>query len=130
MINDPIADFLTRIRNAQQRLKPSVEVPASNMLVSIAGILKEENFIESFEVLKNDVQDVLKIELRYVNDVPAIRGLKRISRPGVRKYRGYKEIKPIKSGMGISVFSTPAGVISGKKAMDLKVGGEYICEIY
>ncbi len=130
MVNDPIGDFLARIRNAQLRKKETVEISATRMLISIAEILKSENFIESYEVVKGDVQDVIMIKLKYVNDEPTIRELKRVSKPGIRRYRGYREIKPIKSGMGISIFSTPKGVMTGNEAIKLKVGGEYICEIY
>ena len=86
--------------------------------------------IEGYSVEKNDVQDVLTVNLKYVNGESAIQHLKRISRPGVRKYRGYRDIKAVRSGLGIAVFSTPVGVITGKNAREQKVGGEYICEIY
>ncbi len=130
MVNDPIGDFLTRIRNAQLRKKESVEIPATKMLVSIAEILKEEKFISDFEVKKDNIQDIIEIKLRYVNEEPTIKELKRVSKPGIRKYRGYREIKPIKNGMGLSIFSTPRGVMTGNNAIKQKIGGEYICEIY
>lgn len=130
MVNDPIGDFLTRIRNAQLRKKEIVEVPSSRMLASIAEILKSEGFITEIEVLKQDVQDTLKVTLKYDDDTSVIRELKRVSKPGIRKYRGYREIKPIKNGMGLSIFSTPKGVMTGNDAIKQKVGGEYICDIY
>lgn len=130
MITDPVGDFLTRIRNAQQRLKKEVEVPSTKMLVSISEILKNENFIKDYEVVDEKPQNKLVLKLRYADETPAIRGLKRISKPGIRKYRGYKDIQKIKSGMGIAIFSTPKGVITGAKAQEMKVGGEYICEIF
>lgn len=130
MVNDPIGDFLTRIRNAQERKKETVELPSSKMLEGLATILKEEGFINNFEVKNSDVQNEIMVSLKYVNGTPAIRSLKRVSKPGLRKYRGYKEIKAIKQGMGINIFSTPKGVLTGKEARNQKVGGEYICDIY
>lgn len=130
MINDTIGDFLTRIRNAVARNKETVEVPSSKMIEAIVKILKEENFIEDFSVEKDDVQDRMVITLRYVDAKPAIQDLKRISKPGVRRYRGYRDIKPVRHGLGISIFSTPKGVITGEEAAKAKIGGEYICEIY
>ncbi len=130
MVTDPIADFLTRIRNAQSRQMENVSVPSTRLLEALAEILKQEKFIEDFKVEKAEPQNQLILTLRYVNGEPVIRDLKRVSKPGVRKYRGYREIKKIKGGMGISIFSTPKGVITGKQAVELKVGGEYICDIY
>jgi small subunit ribosomal protein S8 len=130
MVNDTIADFLTRIRNAQHRKLEMVEVPSNRMLVSLATVLKDEGFIEDFSIIENDVQPEMQLKIRYVNGVPAIRELVRVSKPGIRKYRGYKEIKPIKHGLGISIFSTPKGVMTGETAIKNKIGGEYICDIY
>jgi small subunit ribosomal protein S8 len=130
MVTDPIGDFLTRIRNAQTRGQQSVVLPSSKMLVGIAGILKEEGFVEDFSVENQEPQNVLTVTLKYVDKVPGIRELKRVSRPGIRKYRGYKEIKTIKQGMGVSIFSTPMGVMTGQSAVKNRVGGEYICDIY
>ena len=100
------------------------------MLESTTEILKQEKFIEDYKVIKNDVQDELELVLRYVDGTPAIRDLKRVSKTGVRKYRGYREIKPVKNGLGVGIFSTPMGVITDKDARTQKVGGEYLCEIY
>lgn len=130
MVNDPIADFLTRIRNAQIRKKETITVPATNSIVALADILVKEGFLTSFEVVEMEPQNELVVELKYVNGVPAITELKRVSKPGVRKYRGYREIKPVRRGLGISIFSTPMGVVTGKDAVKNKVGGEYICYIY
>ena len=130
MILDPIADFLSRIRNAQQRKKEIVSIPHSNMIESIATILKEEDFIEDFKVVEAEPRNQVEISLRYVDGTPAIRSLKRISKPGIRKYRGYREIPTVKSGMGVAIFSTPRGVVTGEIAKKEKIGGEYICEIY
>jgi small subunit ribosomal protein S8 len=129
-MNDKIADFLTRIRNSLLRRHREVKVPATNMLVSIADILKREGFILNYKVIEEDPQNTLVLTLKYVNGEPAIRDLKRISKPGVRKYRGYRRIKYVMNGMGIGIYSTPKGVITDKEAKKLKVGGEYICEVY
>ncbi|MDQ6984959.1 MAG: 30S ribosomal protein S8 [Candidatus Dojkabacteria bacterium] len=130
MITDPIGDFLARIRNAQQRKKDYLEVPHTKMLESISNILKDENFIESVEVVEAEPQSTLVVKLRYVDDKPVIRDLVRVSKPGVRKYRGYREISPVKNGQGISIFSTPRGVVTGDEALKNKIGGEYLCYIY
>lgn len=130
MVNDPISDFLTRIRNAQLRKKESIELPSTKMIEKIAEILKSEGFIEDYKVTETEPQATLSVDLKYVNDVPAIREVVRVSKPGVRKYRGYREIKPVKNGLGISIFSTPKGVVTGKKAVQDKIGGEYLCYVY
>lgn len=130
MITDPIGDLLTRIRNAQERRQDVVSMPSTKMIVAIAEILKSEGFISGYEVVEVEPQNELKIQLKYVNGVPAIRELKRISKPGIRRYRGYRTIKSIKNGLGVSIFSTPMGVISGEEAVKNKVGGEYLCYVY
>ncbi len=130
MISDPIGDFLTRIRNAQLRKEATVSVPSTNMLISISEILKKEGFISGFEIKKNDIQNTLVIELKYVNGVPAIRELTRVSKPGIRKYRGYKEIQVVRNGLGVAIFSTPNGIITGEDAKKQKVGGEFLCYVY
>lgn len=131
MVNDVIADFLSRIRNAQQRKKEIVEIQSSKMVESLAKILKEEGFVSNYGVKEVDGRNVLSVELKYdKKGRPAISELKRVSKPGVRKYRGYKELKPVMNGMGISILSTPKGVITGKQAISHKVGGEYICDIW
>lgn len=130
MVNDPIADFLTQIRNAQQRKKEEVIVKSSKILESIAAILKSEGFILDFSIAEDEVQNELIVKLKYVNGESAIRELARVSKPGIRKYMGYKQIKPVKKGLGIGILSTPMGVISDKIARESKVGGEYICYVY
>lgn len=99
------------------------------MLVSVAEILKQEGFIEDYSVLENDVQNDLSVKLKYVNGVPAIRELVRVSKPGIRKYLGYRSIRPVKNGLGVAIFSTPVGVISGEEARKQKIGGEFICYV-
>lgn len=130
MINDPVGDFLTRIRNAQLRKKEAIILPHNKLIESIANILKKEAFISDFEVIEVLPQNEIRVFLKYDNDIPVIRDLVRVSKPGVRKYRGYREIKAIKNGQGVSIFSTPAGVITGDEARDKKIGGEFICYVY
>ncbi len=130
LIGDPIADFLTRIRNAQQRESKSFQVPATKMLVSIAEILKSEGFIEGFSLEDTVPQKTLQVELKYANGIPAIRELKRVSKPGIRRYVGYKSIPMIMKGLGIAILSTPKGVMTGKQAKAEKTGGEFLCIVY
>ena len=126
MLTDPIADMLTRIRNAHMALHKEVVVPKSKMKLRIAEILKEEGYIEGFEELDRDI----KIKLKYVDGKPAIQGLKRISKPGRRIYVGVKEIPRVQNGLGICIVSTSRGVLEGEEARRLNVGGELICEIW
>jgi small subunit ribosomal protein S8 len=130
MITDAIGDFLTRIKNAQERKYESVQMPANKVLLAICEILKSEGFIKDFALNKVDNTSNISVEIKYVNGVPVIREAKRVSKPGIRKYRGYTEIRPIKNGLGISIFSTSKGMLTGENAKKLKIGGEYICDIY
>lgn len=130
MVGDPIGDYLTRLRNAIEKKQDVVSIPSTKMIVRISEILKEQGFIESFEVEDTVPQKTLNVTLRYVNGESAIRELVRVSKPGIRKYRGYKEIKPIMRGMGVAIYSTPNGVVTDKAAIQSKVGGEYICYIF
>jgi small subunit ribosomal protein S8 len=129
MVNDPIADALSRIRNAHERGYKSVRVLNTKIVKEIVGILNSEKYIESFEVDTEDKQ-YLNITLKYENKKPAIKDLKRISKPGLRKYIGYTEIPKVLNGMGISILSTPKGIITGKEAKAQKLGGEFLCTIY
>ena len=126
MLTDPIADMLTRIRNAHLALHKEVNVPRSRMKDAIADILKQEGYIE--EVAKNDKNIVLT--LKYQDGRPAINGLKRRSSPGRRVYVGSSEIPKVQNGLGICILSTSRGVMDGKTAQDKKVGGELLCEIW
>lgn len=105
-------------------------MPATKMIVAIASILKAEGFIADYRVEEAKPQSELVVDLKYVNGVPAISQMVRVSKPGVRKYRGYREIKPVRRGLGLSIFSTPMGIVSGKEAVKSKIGGEYICYVY
>ncbi|BEP30113.1 30S ribosomal protein S8 [Helicovermis profundi] len=131
MITDPIADMLTRIRNANMVKHKSVEVPASNMKKKIAEILFDEGFIKSFNVVEDDKQGLIKIDLKYgSNKEKVITGLKRISKPGLRVYVNKNEIPKVLGGLGIAIVSTSNGIITDKEARKLGVGGEVLCYIW
>jgi small subunit ribosomal protein S8 len=131
-ITDPIADMLTRIRNAIMARHDSVLIPASKAKISIANILKEEGFITDYEVVKgNTPQRVIKIQLKYTGKKePVLTGLKRVSKPGLRVYVGKGEIPRIYEGLGITILSTPLGVMTGKQAWRKGVGGEILCYVW
>lgn len=130
MTSDPISDMLVRIRNAQKACHAVVEMPGSRMKGEIARVLKEEGYITDFS-MTGDVQRVLHIDLKYSDRAePAIRGLERISRPGLRRFCGYGDIPKVLGGMGIAVLSTSGGVMSGKAARERKLGGELLCTIW
>lgn len=135
-ITDPIADMLTRIRNAVLVGHPMVALPSSKLKVAIAKIMKEEGFIGAYEVVDGKVsgQKILRIRLKYVGErrsrKPVITGLERVSRPGRRVYTGKHEIPWVLSGMGVAILSTPKGVMTGQRARQLGVGGEVICKVW
>ncbi len=135
-VNDPIADMLTRLRNAIMAGHSSVAIPTSNIKVAIAKILKEEGYVSGFDVVEGELaaQKVLRIRLKYVGERrerrSVITGLERISRPGRRVYAGKREIPWVLSGMGVAILSTPKGVMTGQRARQLGVGGEVICKIW
>lgn len=131
MMTDPIADMLTRIRNANLISRSTVDMPASRMRVGIAIVLKDEGFIEDFTVVEGKPSSTLTITLRYgIDGEMVIRSIKRVSKPGRRVYAGLKELKPVLRGQGIHVLSTPKGVVSDRKAREIGVGGELLAEIY
>lgn len=128
---DPIADMLTRIRNALMVRHDSVVVPSSRMKLAIAKILKEEGFITNYEVVKGKQHRVIKIQLKYMDDSkPAISGLKRVSKPGLRVYVQKKEIPRVYGGLGIAIISTSAGLRTGQQAWRQSSGGELLCYIW
>src|SRR5512134_1137573 len=135
-VTDPIADMLTRIRNANMANHPTVAMPSSKLKVAIAKIMKEEGFVSSYEVVDGatPAQKVLRIRLKYVGErrerKPVITGIERVSRPGRRVYTGKQEIPWVLSGMGIAILSTPKGVMTGQRARQLGVGGEVICKVW
>ncbi len=130
-ISDPIADMLTRIRNAIMARHDFVPVPASKMKLSIARILREEGFVSDYEVLRGKPHRVIKIYLKYGdNNQSVVSGLERVSKPGLRVYAQRKEIPRVYGGMGIAILSTPSGVMTGRKAWRLGVGGELLCYVW
>lgn len=130
MMTDPIADMLTRIRNANRIGKSTVEMPASKMRVGIAQVLKDEGFVQSYQVEPASPGSTLTISLKYgIDGETVIRSIDRISKPGCRVYAGVEDLKPILRGQGIRVMSTPRGVISDRKAREQNVGGEVLAEV-
>lgn len=132
VMTDPIADFLTRIRNANMQLHDTVEVPTSSVKVRIAEILANEGFIKGYEVVDEDkVQGTIKISLKYGNDRErVITGLKRISKPGLRVYCKSDNIPKVLGGLGVAVISTSKGIVTDKEARKLGLGGEVLCYIW
>lgn len=128
-MSDPIADMLTRIRNAQQVNKSSVSMPSSKVKVAIANVLKEEGYIESFGVKEEGGKAELSIALKYYVGRPVIERLERVSRPGLRIYKGRDELPSVMNGLGVAIVSTPKGVMTDRKARATGVGGEVICYV-
>ena len=130
-MTDPIADMLTRIRNANTVGHETVEVPASKMKISIAQILKDEGYIKNFEVIEDNKQGMINIALKYgANKERVISGLKKISKPGLKVYAKKDEVPKVLGGLGIAIISTSKGVISDKAAREQGVGGEVICYVW
>ena len=130
-MNDPVSDYLTRIRNAQMANKEYVDIPCSNLKIRISYVLKEENFIRDFVKILDNKQNTLRVFLRYdYNGNPVIHGIKRISSPGCRRYTISDKIPRVLNGMGISIITTSKGVISNKKARKMNVGGEVLCSVW
>jgi small subunit ribosomal protein S8 len=128
---DPIADMLTRIRNAIMVRHDSVQVPASKIKVAIAKILKEEGFIIDYEIVKGKPHRMIKVQLRYLeNNKPAISGMKRVSKPGLRMYVHKREIPRVYGGLGVAIISTSQGLKTGQQAWHQKSGGELLCYVW
>ena len=132
MYTDPIADYLTRVRNAASANHRVVEIPASNLKKEITKILFDQGFILSYKFIENKVQDTIKIALKYdkITKQPIIKQIKRISTPGLRKYSSATEMPRVLNGLGIAIVSTSKGVMTNKKARQEKVGGEVLCYVY
>jgi small subunit ribosomal protein S8 len=128
-MNDPIADMLTRIRNAQATEKASVAMPASKVKQAIAQVLKDEGYIEDFVVRPLDGKPVLEIGLKYYAGKPVIEKLERISRPGLRIYKGRDDIPRVMNGLGVAIVSTSKGVMTDRRARETGVGGEVLCVV-
>ncbi len=130
-MTDPIADMLTRIRNAVMAKKKEVRIPSSRMNIEIAKILKDEGYIKSFKAMEGNIQSVLNILLKYTEDnEPVISGLSRMSSPGCRIYCKSDSIPKVLDGLGIVILSTSRGVMTGKKCEDIGIGGEVLCQVW
>lgn len=131
MYTDPISDYLTRIRNAVNARKKTVEIPSSTMKKRITEILLKNSFISDFKILETtNKQGSILIKLKYFNDESVIMGLERVSKPGIRRYVSHDELPKVLNGLGIAIISTSKGVITDKEARAQKIGGEVICNIW
>lgn len=131
MITDPIADMLTRIRNALVSRHDFTDVPASRLKIALAGVLKKEGYIKGFEIKEEASRKSVRIHLAYADTrEPVIMGLQRVSKPGLRVYAAKKEIPRVYGGLGIAILSTPEGVMTGKEARSRGVGGEVLCHVW
>lgn len=129
-VTDPIADFLTRIRNASKARLLRVDIPASKMKIQIAEILKNEKYIHDYSIIEDNKQNILRIQLKYRGGVPAISGLRRISKPGLRVYKPAEQLPRVLNGLGTAVISTSKGLLTDKQARSQSIGGEVICYIW
>lgn len=130
MVTDPIADLLTRIRNAGLAQHPTVTIPVSKQKLEIVRVLKEEGYIDDYATSKGDVRDQLTVTLRYNRGDHVITGLKRVSKPGARRYVGHGDLPEVLGGLGVAIVTTSKGVMTCKAAKDAGVGGEHICSVW
>ncbi len=128
-MSDPIADLLTRIRNAQMVAKPTMMVPSSKVKIAIAQVLKDEGYIDGFQIKKDAGKTELEISLKYYAGRPVIERIERVSRPGLRVYKGCGAIPQVMNGMGVAIVTTPKGVMTDRKARATGVGGEVLCYV-
>jgi small subunit ribosomal protein S8 len=130
-MSDPIADLITRIRNGMSARHERVDVPASQVKERICAVLMQEGYIAGYKLVEAGHQNVLQISLKYLsNRQPVVQGMQRVSKPSLRIYVGADEIRPVRSGLGISILSTSQGVMTGKQARANKIGGEVLCEVW
>jgi len=129
-MQDPIADMMTRIRNAEMVGMPKVAMPSSKIKIAIAKVLKDEGYVTNYNVEGDEKKPTLVIYLKYHHEKPVIEHIKRVSRPGLRIYKGCSELPSVLGGMGISIVSTSKGVMSDKSARELGLGGEVLCEVW
>ena len=128
-MTDPISDMLTRIRNGQKARKVSVSMPASNVKMAVAGVLKDEGYITDFETSGEGAEKTLSVELKYFEGTPVIEKVQRVSKPGLRIYRGKDDLPKVLGGLGIAIVSTSAGVMSDRQAREQGIGGEVVCVV-
>ena len=130
-MSDVIADMLTRIRNANDAKHATVDIPASNMKKSIADILVEEGYVKGYQIVENGNQGIIRVTLKYTEGKQkVIRGIRRVSKPGLRIYAGYEDMPKVMNGLGIAIVSTSKGIMTDKKARSLKVGGEVLAFVW
>lgn len=130
-MTDPIADLLTRIRNAAKEKHEKLEIPASRLKANVVRVLKEEGYIKNFRLSRDEGRPMIKVYLKYADDgLSVIQGVRRVSRPGLRRYAGYDQMPRPLNGAGIAIVSTSKGVITGHRARVQKLGGEILCEVW
>ncbi len=129
-MTDPIADMLTRVRNGVMARHTRVMIPASNMKIEIARILKEEGYIRDYDVVKDNPQGTIRVTLKYVEKRPVLSQIKRVSKPGLRVYTRRDAIPRVRGGLGTAIISTPQGLMTGRKAYQLGLGGEVVCYVW
>ena len=129
-LNDPIGDLITRIRNAQMRRRSTLTSPASALRARLLQVLKDEGYIRDFREIESEGRKELEVELKYYEGAPAIHQISRVSKPGRRVYSAIKDLRLVRNGLGISILSTPKGVMSDAAARTANVGGEILCEVY
>jgi small subunit ribosomal protein S8 len=130
-MNDPLADLLTRLRNASRAGHATADIPASNVKIEVCRVLKEEGFIEDYLVSEEPRPGLIRVTLKYAgNRAPVIQGIKRVSKPSLRVYVGQDEITQVRTGLGISIITTSRGVMTGKHARKERIGGEVLCEVW
>ncbi|QXE90782.1 30S ribosomal protein S8 [Geomonas subterranea] len=130
-MTDPVADMLTRIRNAGMAKHQKVDIPSSNLKVSLATVLRTEGFIKNFKVIADDKQGILRVYLKFIDEKePVINEIKRISKPGGRVYVHSDKIKQVKNGLGVAILSTSKGLVTDKTARELGIGGEVLCTVW
>ncbi|MEQ1617883.1 MAG: 30S ribosomal protein S8 [Terricaulis sp.] len=129
-LNDPVGDLITRIRNAQMRGRSKLTSPASTLRVRVLNVLKDEGYIREFRTIEKDGRQELEVELKYFEGAPAIHEIQRVSKPGRRVYSAIKDLRLVRNGLGISILSTPKGVMSDNAARTANVGGEVLCKVY
>ncbi|HDM32822.1 MAG TPA: 30S ribosomal protein S8 [Deltaproteobacteria bacterium] len=130
MLTDPIADMITRIRNGAQAGHVSVDIPASKMKLAIADILKREGYIKAYKAIDDGKQGIVRVTLKYYESKPAISGIKRISKPGRRVYKGVRDIPRVRNGLGINILSTSKGIMTDHKAREMGLGGEILISVW
>jgi|TARA_A200000159_G_scaffold130019_1_gene126624 small subunit ribosomal protein S8 len=129
-MSDPIADFLTRLRNAQMAKLPSIKCPSSKTKQALSKVLQEEGYIDNYSVDPNDGKPLLTVELKYFRGKGVIEEIHRVSRPGLREYQGVSELPKVRAGLGVAIVSTNKGLMSDKKARDAGIGGEVLCTVF